>query len=78
MPNKVFCPKCKELGLKSRVYPGAAMSTLLASTPYYDENVKYHNNDPNTHTKSYSCNNGHKWVESWGGWCSVNVEAEHD
>lgn len=60
------CPECKKLGLKSKVYVGASSTTLLAFTPYYDEEGNYHHNDPNVITTSYTCSNGHSWWESNG------------
>lgn len=38
--------------------------TLMCANPYYDENGKYHHNDPNTTTTYYNCSNGHQWTES--------------
>ena len=69
----MICPECKRQGLKSRVYVGTSSVTLMYSAPFYDEEGKYHDHDPNTRTTSYSCSNGHKWVESscgscWCGW----------
>ena len=64
MSNKVFCPQCQELGLKSCVYVGTQTATLLAAIPYYDEDGNFHYQDPNTYTTSYSCSNGHTWAES--------------
>ena len=67
----MFCPGCKEQGLKSKIYVGASTTTLLGFTPFYDEEGNYHCHDPNTITTSYSCSNGHRWQEySWGEcWC---------
>lgn len=54
-----ICPICKVLKKKSIVHGGVVMSTLMCTSSYYDEDGKYHYNDPNTHTYSYSCSNGH-------------------
>ena len=58
------CPFCEKEGKVSRVYVGASESTLLAWTPYYDEEGNYHSNNPNRITTRYSCSNGHEWSES--------------
>jgi len=60
----MICPKCKELGLKSKVFVGMSTSTLMYFAPYYDyydEDGNYHYDDPNIHTTGYSCSNGHKF-----------------
>jgi hypothetical protein len=54
------CPRCVEQGLRSKIYPGASMSTGMASNPYFDEDGNYHNDDPNIRT-SYCCSEGHVW-----------------
>lgn len=63
------CPVCIEKGLKSNVYPGVSMSTLMYCAPYYDENGKYHSHDMNRHTTNYNCSHGHTWSESSTGIC---------
>jgi hypothetical protein len=35
------CPVCEKENLKSRVYPGVSMRTLVYCTPYYDEDGNY-------------------------------------
>lgn len=55
------CPVCVKNKMKSCVYVGGSMSTLMCGQPYYDEKGNYHHNDPNTTTTSYSCSKGHKW-----------------
>ena len=56
------CPKCEELGIKSKVYVGMSTSTLMYSAPYYDEDGNYHYDDPNIHETEYRCSNGHKFI----------------
>jgi len=63
------CPVCEKENLKSRVYPGVSMRTLMYCTPYYDEDGNYHSHDSNTTTTNYSCSNGHQWSESSKGVC---------
>ena len=66
-----ICPQCKEVGLKSTVYPG--ITTAMYCQPFYDEDGNFHDHGDNTATSEYSCSNGHKWTESpkgkcWCGW----------
>lgn len=58
------CPECVEAGKRSHVHVGATFSTAMFSSPFYDEDGVYHLHDPNGHTTSYSCSEGHKWAES--------------
>ncbi len=59
----MMCPECVKEGKKSCVYIGTSTTTLLAWTPYYDEDGGYHNENPNRITTQYSCSNGHRWAE---------------
>jgi hypothetical protein len=61
------CPECVNEGKKSKVYIGNTEATLLFFYPYYDEDGKFHMNDPNQYTTNYRCNNGHKWTKTTGG-----------
>ena len=63
------CPVCVKLGLKSTLTEGAGMSTMMYSAPYYDEDGNYHNHDPNTHTHTLACSNGHKMTVSHKSGC---------
>ena len=69
----MICSECLELGLKSKVYVGCGSTTLAYSEPFYDEDGRYHNHNPNITTTEYSCSNGHKWTESsnYRCWCGV-------
>lgn len=64
------CPFCEEEGKTSKVYVGIGSSTLMAHSPYYDENGQFHMHDPNTHTGNYTCSNGHAWSDSEIRGCS--------
>jgi hypothetical protein len=69
----MICPECKKEGLKSKVYPGPLITTMMWCPPFYDEDGKLHNHDSNTSTTSCRCSNGHTWVDSsigscWCGW----------
>jgi len=57
----MICPKCKELGLKSNVYPGYSTTTAAYYSPYYDENGKYHSHDGNSRMSTNSCSLGHRF-----------------
>lgn len=58
------CPVCQFQGLKSIVYQGGCTATLLGWQPYYDEEGRYHSEDPNTTTCGYRCSNGHHFSTS--------------
>ena len=60
-----ICPYCAANGEKSIVYDNGGTSTLMAWTPYYDEDGVYHSDDPNIYTNNYSCSNGHVWSEKY-------------
>lgn len=65
----MICPKCKEEGKKSTVQSFGTMTTLLGYAIYYDEEGKYHDHDPNTHTTEYRCSNGHDILVSRKSQC---------
>jgi len=60
-----LCPVCKEHGLKSRVYEVGCMSTLLATHTWYDEEGRFHYENPNRTTCNYTCSNGHHFSQSF-------------
>ena len=69
----MICPECQKEGKKSKVYHQGYSATSMGYTPYYDENGKYHNHDPNATEAGYKCSNGHLWSEKikkkcWCGW----------
>lgn len=55
------CSKCIEEKKTSRITPLGQSTTLMANTPYYDENGKFHSHNWNTLTNVYECSNGHLW-----------------
>jgi len=57
------CPICERMSLKSQVYTGGTIGTLMGWMPYYDEDGNYHNEDPNKYTTHYSCSQGHGFTE---------------
>ena len=59
----MICNQCKNLGLKSEIYPGNGMSTCMGFIQYYDQEGNLHVHDPNTTRYDYRCSNGHTWVE---------------
>lgn len=65
----MICQKCKDEGLKSRVYGGIGSVTLVYYPPFYDEDGVYHSHDGNTSTAGYNCSNGHRWTVKSNGWC---------
>jgi len=69
----MICPECGKARLQSRVYIGVSSTTLAYSPPFYDEEGRYHDHDPNIRTTQYECSNGHQWAETtrpscWCGW----------
>lgn len=74
----MICPKCKELGLKSKVYGGnVGFSTCAGWQPYYDEEGIHHSHNPNSNTSSLYCSNGHRIVISSSNKC-VNCDYGHE
>jgi hypothetical protein len=63
------CKQCQEANLRSKVYIGGQTTTCIGFSYYYDEDGKLHDHDPNTITTSYSCSNGHNWVEETKSEC---------
>jgi hypothetical protein len=59
-----FCPVCKLLGLKSVIIEGMTTSTAMGTISYFDEDGKYHYDNPNIYTTNYRCSLGHEWQES--------------
>ena len=57
----MICPQCEAASEVSRVFPGENSVTLLAVAQYWDEAGNFVEDDPNTHTKTFSCSNGHNW-----------------
>lgn len=57
------CPKCVELGEKSKVFDEGTRTTLLYYCPFYDEDGVRHVHDANKRTTVYKCSNGHTWEE---------------
>jgi hypothetical protein len=65
------CPFCVEAGQISKVVPGIKMTTSMMGRSYYDEEGEYHSHDPNWHTTSYRCSNGHAWSSKYKLGCRV-------
>ncbi len=62
------CPECEKEGkVADKVFYHGGSSTLMMWNPYWDKDGNYHNNDPNIHTSSYQCTNGHGWTENRRG-----------
>lgn len=69
----MICPACKSEGRTSKVYPGLTETTCLGYTPFYDEEGRFHDHDPNRRRSRMRCSNGHSWPETyrakcWCGW----------
>lgn len=70
------CPVCIEENQKSTVRDRGSARTLLACSPFYDEEGRSHHHDGNTTTTGYSCSRGHYFaVKSTGScWCGWNKD----
>lgn len=66
----MICERCKEQGLKSRIYGGVGYTTAMYCQPYYDEDGKYHHHDMNSSSSHYNCSNGHSFTVSHEKSCS--------
>ncbi len=57
------CPKCLEENTTSRIYMEMGGTvTCMGWMPYYDEEGRHHNHDPNSSTTGGTCSNGHQIV----------------
>lgn len=68
--NRIICPECDSLGIKSCVYPGMVTCTCMyCGNGFYDTLGIYHPPEKcNTCTRVYRCSNGHyfnKQEQSW-------------
>ena len=61
LPDKLLCPECQKAGLLSNVSCLGSMSTLMGWHPHWDKEGNFHSHDLNTHTRSFRCDNGHRW-----------------
>ena len=68
----VFCPECKERGLKSRCFYKRLVSPdeldQTGRTSYWDEDGNQHIHDSRTIVSSYVCSEGHTFTikSKWG------------
>lgn len=58
----MICEKCKDLGLRSKLFEGASYRTAVMGGNFYDEAGRRHIHDPNTTTTDYSCSQGHRFT----------------
>ena len=68
------CKECVANGQKSKVYPGYSTTTCAGVQTFYDEDGKFHIHDPNVTTTTYTCSNGHEWVEDKRSKCFCQEE----
>ena len=65
MKDKVICPICKELHLKSLVYPIDWSVYFKTMGGYYDENGNFvETNIVPFLRESFWCSNGHSWFRT--------------
>lgn len=68
------CSCCKVVGLRSRVEVGMCQTTAMAWTPYYNDDGRLHDHDPNITECEWRCCNGHRGLlldrktPCWCGW----------
>jgi hypothetical protein len=74
----MICTVCKREGIKSKVYPGAAMKQLAAYFPYYDEEGQQHAHDGNNTRTEYVCSTGHKFMTVTYPKCQCGWQAQRD
>lgn len=55
----MICKNCEENNQKSIIHILYTSVTTMNVISYYDENGKYHHNDPNITTTYFRCSNGH-------------------
>lgn len=55
------CEECVAAGQKSTIHIGQSYTTAMWSSPYYDEDGKYHHHDLNNTTTTLTCSKGHTW-----------------
>lgn len=74
----MICPVCADKVIKSRVFPGYATTTCIASQSFYDEEGHYHSHDINSTSQVFNCSQGHSWVSSTGNrcWCGWSGQSE--
>lgn len=65
----VICAACKAAGKTSRVEEHGGTTTDMYCPPFYDEKGVRHHHDYNAITTSFSCSNGHSWVEQRNATC---------
>lgn len=59
------CRECEKEGKTSVLFGGdSCLSTLMCTSSFYDEQGNRHFHDPNGHTYSYRCSNGHSYSET--------------
>ena len=63
------CHECIKEGRTSKLYSNGSTVTLMAFTPYYDEDGAYHSHDPNKRTNHYTCGNGHRFSTAFYSPC---------
>jgi len=68
----MICDACKRDGTTSTIEIGVSKEkTDRWNPPFFDENGRKHDHDPNWITTKYRCSRGHEWVRTWQRpcWC---------
>jgi hypothetical protein len=59
----MICPECKAQEVRSVVFVGGSVTTLMNCPSFFDENGLYHEHNTNLRRHSYLCSRGHRWTE---------------
>lgn len=65
------CEKCVAEGKRSTVTDHGGMTTCMGTHSFYDEDGAHHFHDPNGHTRTYECSNGHRLSVTTYSQCRV-------
>ena len=71
-PFNGLCPTCHGEGQKSIVYVMSSSTTQMMSIPFYDEEGRYHYENPNTIMTEYKCSRNHQWRSSGTATTTMN------
>lgn len=64
LPKFLTCPKCVEEKLTSKVYYDGTSGTGIAPPrPYWDEEGRYHEHNPNVYKHAFRCSRQHFWMQ---------------
>lgn len=74
----MICEKCRAEGMGSEVDIVRETSTLVQGRYFYDEQGLLHCHDPNIHTATLRCSQGHEWQIEKRHHCMICTWPEGD